>query len=126
MSASLHEPLRGEIWFAGFDPVVGHEQGGDRPCLVISADAFNRGPAQRLIAVPITTKQRNIATHVRVDPPEGGLRSVSFIICEDVRAISKLRLQARWGQVSPSTIAAAEARLKDADEALSGWPALMN
>ena len=34
MSAFLHEPLRGEIWFAGFDPVVGHEQGGDRPCLV--------------------------------------------------------------------------------------------
>ena len=116
MSSPLPEPLRGEIWFAAFDPVVGHEQCheqcGDRPGLVVSADGFNRGPAQKLIAVPITTRYRSIPSHVRVEPPEGGLKSTSFVICEDMRSISKLRLQGRWGRASAATVQAVEARLR--------------
>jgi mRNA interferase MazF len=106
------EPARGEVWYARLDPIVGHEQGGERPCLVVSDDRFNHSRAHLVIAVPITRTERGIASHVRIDPPEGGLKAVSFIKCEDVRSISKQRLQSRWGRVSAKTLAIVEDRLR--------------
>ena len=106
------EPARGEIWYARLDPIVGHEQGGERPCLVVSDDRFNRSRAHLVIVLPITSSQRGIASHVQIDPPEGGLKAVSFIKCEDVRSISKQRLQSRWGRVSVKTMATVEDRLR--------------
>ena len=105
-------PGRGEIWSARLDPVVGHEQGGERPCLVISDDRFNQSRAELVIVVPMTRTERGIASHVSIDPPEGGLKAASFVKCEDVRSISKQRLQARWGTVSARTLAAVEDRLR--------------
>jgi mRNA interferase MazF len=112
MIASIPDPVRGEVWYAHFDPVVGHEQGGERPCLVISDDRFNHSRANLVIVLPITRTSRSIATHVRVDPPEGGLKAVCFIKCEDVRSISKQRLQSRWGRVSPQTMNTVEDHLR--------------
>ena len=89
MIASVPEPGRGEIWYARLDPVAGHEQGGERPCLVVSDDRFNRSRAKLAVVLPITRTERGLASHVRIDPPEGGLQAVSFIKCEDVRSISK-------------------------------------
>jgi mRNA interferase MazF len=105
-------PLRGEVWLADLDPIRGHEQGGRRPCLVVSVDPFNQGPADLVIVLPITTRDRRIPFHVRADPPEGGLRAPSFIKCEDVRSISRDRLSSRYGVVSPATLAAVEDRLR--------------
>ncbi len=99
----MNDPLRpsyGEIWRIDFDPTQGHEQAGVRPGLVISNDAFNHGPARMVIVLPITTRFRNIPIHVRVDPPEGGLPAVSYVKCEDVRAVSTGRLKRRHGVVS--------------------------
>jgi mRNA interferase MazF len=112
MIASAPEPVRGEIWYARLDPVVGHEQGGERPCLVISDDRFNHSRAHLVIVLPITRTQRGIASHVRVDPPEGGLKAVSFIKCEDVRSISKHPLQSRWCRVSAQTMDTVEDHLR--------------
>jgi mRNA interferase MazF len=112
MIASAREPSRGEIWYARLDPIVGHEQGGERPCLVISDDRFNHSRAHLVIVLPITRTERSIASHVRIDPPEAGLKAVSFIKCEDVRSISKQRLQSRWGKVSAKTLATVEDRLR--------------
>ena len=112
MITPVPEPGRGEIWYARFDPVVGHEQGGERPCLVISDDRFNRSHANLVIVLPVTRTERGIASHVRLDPPEGGLKAVSFIKCEDVRSISKQRLQSRWGKVSAKTLKTVEDRLR--------------
>ena len=83
-------PLRGEVWMADLDPTRGHEQAGKRPCLVVSADVFNTGPAGLAIALPLTTKAKAIRSHVEVAPPEGGVAS---------RASSSARTSAR----SPSS-----------------------
>jgi mRNA interferase MazF len=107
----MTEPSRGEIWVVGLDPVRGHQQGGRRPALVLSADAFNHGPADLVVVVPITTKDKGIPLHVRVDRPEGGIRAVSFIKCEDIRSLSKQRLVERWGRVSAAVLQDVEDRI---------------
>lgn len=97
--------LRGEIWWANLDPTLGREQRGTRPVLVVSHDALNRGPAELVIACPITTRDRRINSRVRLDPPEGGLLKTSFVITEQVRSISDARLKERIGAVSPAIVA---------------------
>lgn len=96
-------PIRGEIWLAELDPTRGHEQGGRRPCLVISNDALNEGPAGLVVVLPITSKDKRIRFHVPLHPPEGGVKTTSFIKPEDIRSISKERLIKRMGAVSPAT-----------------------
>ena len=103
---------RGDIWLADLNPVRSHEQAGRRPVLVISVDPFNQSRAVLVVVVPITSTLRNIPFHVVVQPPEGGLANRSALLCEAVRSISKDRLNARWGSVSPATMAEVEDRLR--------------
>lgn len=105
-------PSRGEIWFADFGDPSGHEQGWRRPCLIVSIDGLNRGPAGLAIVIPITSIKKGIPYHVEVTPPEGGLKSQSFIKCEDIRSISTNRLIKRWGVVAPATLSEVEYRLR--------------
>lgn len=103
------QPNRGEIWAADLNPTRGHEQAGERSVLVISTNGFNHGPADLIFVLPITRTDRRIPLHVPVDPPEGGLTSRSFILCDALRSISKERLGARpWGVVSTQTLAHVE------------------
>ena len=108
----MPDPLRGEIWLVDLNPTRGHEQAGRRPCLVVSVDLFNQGPAGLAVVLPITTREKGIPFHVEVVPPEGGLREPSFIKCEDIRSVSKERLSDRWGVVSATTLAAVEDRMR--------------
>jgi len=105
-------PARGEVWLADLDPVRGHEQVGRRPVLVISDDIFNRGPADLVIVLPMTSRLRSIPSHVRVSPPEGGLTTESAILCEGVRSITRRRLVTRWGAVRRRTLIAVEEILR--------------
>jgi mRNA interferase MazF len=91
--------------------VRGREQAG-RPALVVSTDRFNHGPAGLALVVPLTTRRKGVPLHVEVEPPEGGVRERSFAKPEDVRSISTDRLEARWGAVSPRTLAAVEKSLR--------------
>ena len=97
-------PARGEIWLADLSPVRGHEQGGARPVLVVSADIYNAGPADLVVVLPLTGTHRNIPLHVQVRPPQGGLKSPSVILCDAVRSISRRRLINKWGAVSPAVM----------------------
>jgi len=106
------EITRGEIWLADLNPVRGHEQAGKRPCLVISADLFNQGVSGLVVVLPVTSKDKGIPFHLKVEPPEGGVKMPSFIKCEDVRSISVERLEKRWGTVSSETLALVEDRLR--------------
>jgi mRNA interferase MazF len=99
-------PLRGEVWLVELDPVRGHEQAGTRPAVIVSEDRFNHGPTGLAVILPITSTQRNTPLHVRMAPPEGGLRHISHIKCEDIRSISTERLNRRWGTLSPRTMVA--------------------
>ncbi len=105
------KPMRGEIWLVDLNPVKGHEQAGKRPALMISVDTFNAGPAGLVVVVPITTKDKNIPLHVQINPPEGGLKEISYAKCEGLRSISKARLIECYGKVSAKTMSAVEDRI---------------
>ena len=99
------EPSRGEIWLADLNPIRGHEQAGTRPVLVVSTDLFNHGPAGLVFVLPLTRTDRRIPAHIPVDPPEGGVTSRSFILCDALRSISKDRLSGvAWGHISAETM----------------------
>lgn len=93
------------------EPVVGHEQGGRRPFLVISVNQMNRSRARLVIGVPLTTRDRGNDLHVRLDPPEGGLNSASFAMPEKVRSLSAERFGRRLGRASPDTVQAVSNRV---------------
>ncbi len=105
-------PTRGEVWYVSLDPTVGREQSGKRPALILSVDEFNQSGAQLVVALPITSKAKGIIHHVRVESPEGGLTQDSFIKCEDIRSISKVRLLQRIGTVSDKTIKSVQDRIR--------------
>ena len=105
-------PARGEIWGVDLSPALGHEQGGHRPVLVVSVDAFNAGPAELVVVLPLTSKAEGVPFHVEIQPPEGGVKQVSYVKCEDVRSISRQRLKEQWGSVSSKTLLQIEDRLR--------------
>lgn len=106
------EPLRGEVWQVNLNPTQGREQQGIRPALVVSANPFNKGAAELVVVVPLTSKAKGIPLHVRIEKPEGGVTTTSYAKPEDVRSISKDRLVKRWGAVSATTMAKVEDSLR--------------
>ena len=108
----MSTPLRGEVWLVDLDPTRGREQAGKRPVLVVSANGFNKSPADLVVVLPITSKDKAIPWHVPLPPPEGGTKTKSFIMCEAVRSISHDRLVQRWGAVTAATLDEVEDRLR--------------
>ena len=106
------DPARKEVWLINLNPTLGREQAGTRPALVTSTDIFNRGFAELVFVIPITSKNKNIRSHVPLSPPEGGLNMPSYIMCEAMRSVSKQRLIKRLGVVSASTMSEVEDRLR--------------
>lgn len=104
--SSSPRPYAGDIWDAELEPVVGHEQGGRRPVLVVSSDLMNQSPAGLVIVVPLTRTDRGIPGHVRIEAPEGGLSDRSVALCDQVRTISTLRLRRHRGAVQSMTLRA--------------------
>lgn len=105
-------PKKGEVWLADFSPTIGREQSSLRPSVLVSVDRFNASYAELVFVCPSTTKDKKIPTQVRVVPPEGGFAQISFVKCEDLRSISKLRLIKRVGKVSSQTLQAIENRIR--------------
>ena len=96
----MKELHRGEVWLVDLNPTRGREQKGVRPALVVSHDAYNQGPADLVVVAPITSRDRGIPLHIPVNPPDGGLKNHSAIMCDAVRSISKRRLLKKWGVMS--------------------------
>jgi len=105
-------PFRGQIWWADLNPPQGHEQAGERPCLVVSVDKFNHGRAELLLVVPLTRTDRRILSHVPISSAETGLEGQGFAICEQVRCISRHRLRRSAGHVSPEETAQVEQSIR--------------
>jgi mRNA interferase MazF len=96
-------PAQSDVWLARLDPIAGHEQAGTRPVVVISRDAFNAAGWGLCLCTPLSTRDRSSPLHVRIDPPEGGVRATSFALVDQVRALDGSRLVERWGAVDPQT-----------------------
>jgi mRNA interferase MazF len=66
-----------------------------------------------VFVLPLTRTDRRIPAHIALDPPEGGLRGRSFVLCDALRSISKDRLHGEpWGRISPKTMQRVEAMLR--------------
>jgi mRNA interferase MazF len=105
MNSTVHLSSTGDIWLARLDPVEGREQAGTRPVLIVSGTRFNRMQPNLRIIVPLTTRDRGLPFHVRLDPPVGGVRDVSFVLSDQPRTIATSRLVSRWGAVEHHLLA---------------------
>ena len=93
------------MWFFDPDPIKGREIGHKiRPCIIVSHKDFSNGPSGLVIVIPCTTSNHGIASHVQINPPEGGFKKVSFAMTEQIRAISRVRLSNRIGTISLLTM----------------------
>jgi mRNA interferase MazF len=90
---------RFEIWLINWNPRRGSEQEGLRPSLIIQTDAGNTNQNYpNTIVIAMNTKGRDIPFHIKVSPSKGnGLKSVSYIKCEQIITISKERLVEKIG-----------------------------
>lgn len=105
--------IRGSIWLVDLDPVIGHEQAKKRPCIVMSANAYNQGPAGLAVIMPITSRFRELYWQVPISTAETDLDKKSYIICDQVRNVSLQRFASKClGFVSDYTLQQVEERLK--------------
>lgn len=89
---------RGDIYYADLSPVVGSEQGGVRPVLIVQNDVGNKF-SPTVIAAAITSQKykTNLPTHIQVNADECGLARDSIVLLEQVRTLDKKRLKERMG-----------------------------
>ena len=97
--------LRGDIYYADLSPVVGSEQGGLRPVLIVQNNVGNKH-SPTVIAAAITSKMSKVKlpTHIDIPINEGGLVKDSVILLEQVRTIDKTRLKEKTGHLDEETM----------------------
>ena len=91
---------RGDIFYADLSPVIGSEQGGVRPILVVQNDVGNRY-SPTVIAAAITSRinKAHLPTHIEIDSRDFGLTKESVILLEQIRTIDKKRLREKIGHL---------------------------
>ena len=94
----------GQVWYADLSPVVGSEQGGVRPVLVVQNDVGNRySPTVIVGAITSKLDKAKLPTHVELSESTG-LEKQSVLLLEQLRTIDKARLKTRIGEVNSSTM----------------------
>ena len=96
---------RGELYYADLSPVVGSEQGGVRPVLVVQNDVGNKY-SPTVIAAAVTSKinKAKLPTHIELPTGSYGLAKDSVILLEQIRTLDKRRLKERIGELSELTM----------------------
>lgn len=96
---------RGDIFYADLSPVVGSEQGGTRPVLIVQNDVGNRY-SPTVIAAAITSRQSKakLPTHIPIHSGDTGLIKDSVVLLEQVRTLDKRRLRERMGSVDDNSM----------------------
>ncbi len=96
---------RGDIYYADLSPVIGSEQGGLRPVLIVQNDVGNRY-SPTVIAAAITSKmgKAKLPTHIDVIGTDAGLAKDSVILLEQIRTIDKKRLKEKMGHLDDETM----------------------
>ena len=93
---------RGEIYYADLSPVIGSEQGGTRPVLIVQNDVGNKF-SPTVIAAAITSRldKARLPTHINIRAEDTGLAKDSVVLLEQIRTLDKHRLRERAGQITP-------------------------
>jgi mRNA interferase MazF len=104
----MSEPLRpGDVWLVNLNPVVGSEQAGRRPAVIVSGPLHLSLPHAVVFVVPITSRDRGLRHQVAVASQASGLSKLpSFTRPEDARAVAYERLERRIGAVTTAELAA--------------------
>lgn len=98
-------PIRGDIYYADLSPVVGCEQGGIRPILIISNDIGNRySPTVIVAAITSRLGKSQLPTHIYIDGEQSGLRRNSVVLMEQVRTIDCSRLKEYIGHLGTDSM----------------------
>ena len=100
------EIKRGEVFYADLSPVIGSEQGGTRPVVIVQNDVGNRH-SPTVIAAAITSRQDKTAmpTHINIKGDSCGLAKDSVVLLEQIRTIDKRRLKEKTGRLDDGDIA---------------------
>ena len=104
---------RGELYYADLSPVVGSEQGGVRPVLVVQNDVGNKY-SPTVIAAAVTSKlnKARLPTHIELCAEDYGLTKDSVILLEQIRTLDKRRLKERIGALDPALMRRVDVALK--------------
>ena len=94
------EVHRGEVFYADLSPVVGSEQGGVRPVLIVQNEIGNRhSPTVIAAAITSQTNKAKLPTHIALSAPDYGLPRDSVVLLEQIRTIDKRRLREHMGRL---------------------------
>lgn len=96
---------RGDIYYADLSPVIGSEQGGLRPVLIVQNDTGNKH-SPTVIAAAITSQigKARLPTHIELEAQNFGLSKDSVVLLEQIRTIDKSRLKDRMGKLDPNVM----------------------
>ena len=96
---------RGEIYYADLSPVVGSEQGGMRPVLIVQNDVGNRySPTVIAAAITSQMEKSKLPTHIELHSRHCGLSKDSIVLLEQIRTIDKKRLRERMGRIDEDSM----------------------
>lgn len=96
---------RGDMFYADLSPVIGSEQGGIRPVLVIQNNIGNKySPTVIVSAITSQLSKNKLPTHIELDSVEFGLKSDSIILTEQIRTIDKSRLKEKIGHINDAKV----------------------
>ena len=96
---------RGDIYYADLSPVVGSEQGGMRPVLIVQNDTGNKhSPTVIAAAITSQTGKARLPTHIELDANSVGLSRDSVILLEQIRTLDKSRLREKMGKLDDTTM----------------------
>ena len=96
---------RGDMFYADLSPVVGSEQGGIRPVLIIQNNLGNKySPTVIAAAITSQTNKNKLPTHIELGENTSGLKSNSVVLTEQIRTIDKSRLKEKIGHIDDTRI----------------------
>ncbi|KGK87311.1 MULTISPECIES: type II toxin-antitoxin system PemK/MazF family toxin [Clostridium] len=103
---------RGDIFYADLSPVVGSEQGGIRPVIIIQNDVGNKySPTVIVAAITSQINKAKLPTHVEISSEDYGLNKDSVVLLEQIRTLDKKRLKEKIGHMSNSDMKKVDAAL---------------
>ena len=96
---------RGDMFYADLSPVIGSEQGGIRPVVIIQNDVGNMH-SPTVIAAAITSQigKNKLPTHIEIGPENSNLKAESLVLTEQIRTIDKSRLKEKIGHIDDDKI----------------------
>lgn len=113
---------RGDIYWADLDPIVGSEQGGFRPVIIVQNDVGNYySPTVIVCAITAKTAKLHLPTHVLLLGGESGLKRNSLVLGEQIRTIEKTRLSERIGSAGADTMKMVDRALQISLGCYPGW-----